>query len=59
MNASISVVCYKLKTLSNGEHPLMIQVCQGGRRKYQSLGLSIDSNYWDIRKNKPKLDCPH
>ena len=26
MNASISVVCYKSKTLSNGEHPLMFRI---------------------------------
>ena len=26
MNATVNVVCYKSKTLSNGEHPLMIRV---------------------------------
>jgi hypothetical protein len=41
MNASISVVCYKSKTLSNGENPLMVQVSKNGKRKYQSLGVSI------------------
>jgi len=34
MNASISVVCYKSKTLSNGENPLMLQISQNGKRKY-------------------------
>ncbi len=59
MNASISVVCYKSKTLSNGENPLMIQVSKNGKRKYQSLGVSINPKYWDFTKNKPKPNCPN
>jgi len=59
MNASISVVCYKSKTLSNGENPLMIQVSKNGKRKYQSLGISINSKHWDFAKNKPKSNCPN
>jgi site-specific recombinase XerD len=58
MNASISVVCYKSKTLANGENPLMIQVSKNGKRKYQSLGISINSKHWDFTKNKPKPNCP-
>jgi AraC-like DNA-binding protein len=57
-NASISVVCYKSKTLSNGENPLMLQISKEGRRKYQSLGISIDQKFWDFTKNKPKPNCP-
>jgi len=59
MNASISVVCYKSKTLSNGENPLMVQVSKNGKRKYQSLGVSINPKYWDFEKNKPKSNCPN
>ena len=59
MNASISVVCYKSKTLSNGENPLMLQVSKGGKRKYQSLGISILPRYWDFTRNKPKPNCPN
>ncbi len=58
MNASISVVCYKSKTLSNGENPLMIQISKDGKRKYQSLGVSINQKFWDFPKNKPKPNCP-
>jgi hypothetical protein len=58
MTASISVVCYKSKTLSNGENPLMLQISQNGRRKYQSIGVSIDPKYWDFQKGKPKPNCP-
>lgn len=59
MNASISVVCYKSKKLSNGEHPLMLQICKDGKRKYQSLGISINPDYWDFKKNKPKPNSPN
>ena len=58
MNASISVVCYKSKTLSTGEHPLMLQISKHGKRKYQSLGISIHADNWDFQKNKPKSNCP-
>jgi hypothetical protein len=58
MNASISVVCNKSKALSNSENPLMLQISKEGRRKYQSLGISIDQKFWDFTKNKPKPNCP-
>ncbi|MBN2890701.1 MAG: site-specific integrase [Bacteroidales bacterium] len=59
MNASISVVCYKSKTLANGENPLMIQISKDGKRKYQSLGLSVNQKFWDFSKNRPKFNCPN
>ena len=59
MNASLSVVCYKSKRLSNGESPLMLQVSKGGKRQYQSLGVSVNPKFWDFSKNKPKSNCPN
>ena len=59
MNASVSIVCYKSKTLSNGEGPLMLQVSKSGKRKYQSLGISIKPHYWDFTRNKSKPNCPN
>ncbi len=59
MNASVYVVCYKSKILSNGEHPLMLQISKDGKRKYQSLGISINPQYWDFSKCKPKANCPN
>ncbi|HZK98168.1 MAG TPA: Arm DNA-binding domain-containing protein [Prolixibacteraceae bacterium] len=55
----MSVVCYKSKTLSNGENPLMLQISKNGKRKYQSLGVSINPVYWDFIKGKPKPNCPN
>ncbi len=59
MNASVSVVYYKNKTLSNGEHPLMLRITKDRKSKYQSLGISIPPQFWDFEKNQPKRNCPN
>ena len=59
MNASVSVVYYKNKTLSNGEHPLMLRITKDRKSKYQSLGISIPPQFWDFTKNQPKRNCPN
>lgn len=59
MNASVNVLCYKSKTLSNGENPLMICVCKDGKRTYKSLGVSVNPLFWDFSKDKPKRNCPN
>ncbi|WP_394701124.1 Arm DNA-binding domain-containing protein [uncultured Draconibacterium sp.] len=56
--ASISVICFKSKNLANGENPLMLQVNKDGRRKYKSLGISVNQSDWDFKKNRPKPTCP-
>lgn len=58
-NATINVVCYKWKTLANGEHPLMLRVTKDGKTKYQSLGISVNPKFWNFKKNEPKLKCPN
>ncbi|MDR1716175.1 MAG: site-specific integrase [Prevotella sp.] len=59
MQTTVNVVCYKSKTLSNGEHPLMLRLCQGSKLKYISLKLSVHPQYWDFIKNTPKKNCPN
>ncbi|BEG99828.1 site-specific integrase [Bacteroides sedimenti] len=59
MSVTVNVLCYKSKTLSNGENPLMIRVCKDGTKKYKSLGISINPVYWDFEKSKPKNNCPN
>lgn len=59
MNATVNVVCYTSKILSNGEHPLMLRICKNGKKKYQSLGISINPKYWDFKKNTLKACCPN
>lgn len=37
----------------------MLQVSKGGKRKYQSLGISVNPKFWDFSRNKPKPNCPN
>ncbi|RGN94781.1 Arm DNA-binding domain-containing protein, partial [Phocaeicola vulgatus] len=51
MATTVNVLCYKSKTLSNGEHPLMIRICKDGKKKYVSLGVSVRAEHWNFEKN--------
>mgnify|MGYP000262991364 FL=1 len=59
MSTTISVVCYKSKVLKNSESPLMLRICKDGKRKYESLGISILPSLWDFKQNKPTRKCPN
>lgn len=59
MATTVNVLCYKSKTLSNGEHPLMIRICKDGKKKYVSLGVSVKTEHWNFEKNVPKSNCPN
>lgn len=59
MNVTVNVICYKSKVLKNNESPLMVRVCKDRKRKYISLGLSINPAHWDFNKNAPKPQCPN
>ncbi|GFI06859.1 tyrosine recombinase XerD [Muribaculaceae bacterium] len=59
MSETVKVVCYKSKTLSDGKHPLMVRVCKDGKKKYQSLGISILPSQWNFKKNEPNDNCPN
>ena len=59
MSTTISVVCYKSKVLKNNESPLMLRICKEGKRKYESIGISLDPKYWDFKANKPTSKCPN
>jgi hypothetical protein len=37
LSATVTVICYKWKTLANGENPLMLRVTKEGKSQYQSL----------------------
>lgn len=59
MNATVNVICYKSKVLKNNESPLMVRVCKDRKRKYISLGISVNPAYWDFNRNAPKPQCPN
>lgn len=53
------MLCYKYKTLSNGEHPIMVRICKDGKKKYVSVGISVKAKHWNFDKNEPKPNCPN
>lgn len=59
MDATISVICYKSKTLANGEHPLMLRIAQNGKSTYKSLKISVAAKHWDFERNVPKPNAPN
>nr|WP_278582096.1 site-specific integrase [Bacteroides intestinalis] len=59
MSTTVNVVCYKSKVLSNNESPLMLRVTKDRKRKYVSLGISVNPENWDFSKNQPKTECPN
>jgi integrase len=59
MTTTVNIICYKWKTLSNGECPLMICIYKNRKRKYQSIGVSVNPSHWDFEKNQPKPKCPN
>lgn len=58
MKASVDVICYTSKTLKDGTCPLMLRITKSRKRKYLSIGMSIDPKFWDFDKNRPKRNCP-
>lgn len=59
MSVTIEVVCYKSKVLANNESPLMLRITKDRKCKYSSLGISLNPEFWDFTKNKPKRNCPN
>ena len=50
MEATVNVTCYKSKVLKNGESPLMVRICKNGKKKYKSLGISVNMMLEDNKK---------
>lgn len=59
MNVTIAVICFKSKTLANGEDPLMIRITKDKKRTMKSLGISVNPKFWDFDKNESKPRCPN
>ena len=58
MSIKVSVICFKSKVLSNGNHPLMLRITENKRRVMKSLGISVNPKHWDFNKEEPKPKCP-
>ena len=58
LSTSVEAICYKVRALRDGTFPLMLRLTQNRKRKYLSLGLSVEERFWDFKKNQPKRNCP-
>ena len=58
LSTSVEAICYKVRALRDGTFPLMLRLIQNRKRKYLSLGLSVEERFWDFKKNQPKRNCP-
>ena len=59
MSALFSVICYSSKRLKDGTSPLMMRITKDRERKYSGIGISVDPQFWDFKKNQPKRNCPN
>lgn len=59
MNTSVKVVLYTSKTLSSGEHPIMLRVIKDRKSKYISIGFSCSVKLWNKKANLPKRTHSH
>lgn len=56
---SVKLILYKSKTLSNGEHPIMIRIIKERKSKYIATGYSSHKDLWDENSQEPKRNHPH
>ncbi len=54
MAVSVKIVLFTSKTLSTGEHPIMLRITKDRKPKYFNLGQSCMADLWDIKTNRPK-----
>src|SRR5437773_12455875 len=59
MNTSIKAILYTSKTLSDGEHPVMLRIIKDRKVKYISTGISSSTENWNEESNIPKRSHAH
>lgn len=59
MSLSVKVVLFKSKTLSNGEHPIMLRIIKDRKTKYINLKHNCHPDFWDEKNNLPKKKHPN
>lgn len=57
--ASIKVILYEHKTLSDGSYPILVSVIKDRKRKTISLGHSATTNQWNEKQNLPNNKHPN
>lgn len=57
--ASIKVLLKTNKTLSNGEHPIVLRIIKDRKAKFIFTKHSCSKDLWDFKENKPKKKHPN
>jgi integrase len=55
----IAVILYTYKTLSNGDHPLVLRIAHKKEKALVWLSISCSKELWDDKKNTPKRHHPN
>lgn len=58
LTTSVEAICLNYRPKRDNTYPLMLRLTKSGKRKYVSLGLSVEERFWDFKKNTPKRNCP-
>lgn len=58
LTTSVEAICLNYRPKKDNTYPLMLRLTKSGKRKYVSLGLSVEERFWDFKKNTPKRNCP-
>ena len=58
LTTSVEAICLNYRPKKDNTYPLMLRLTKSGKRKYVSLGLSVEERFWDFKKNQPKRNCP-
>ena len=54
MKATVNVLCYKSKTLKNGEHPLMICLCKDNKKEVHQHWSVCTPSLLGLRQEQAK-----
>ena len=51
LTTSVEAICLNYRPKKDNTYPLMPRLTKSGKRKYVSLGLSVEERFRDIKKN--------
>ncbi|RCR71272.1 site-specific integrase [Larkinella punicea] len=57
--ATVKVVYYKHKTLSDGSHPFVVRITKNRKNRWVSTGQSLHPRYWNDERNEVRRSYPH
>ncbi|WP_138992724.1 site-specific integrase [Larkinella sp. C7] len=56
--ATVKIVYYKHKTLSDGSHPFVVRITKNRKNRWISTGMSLHPRYWNDDKGEVRRSYP-